>query len=204
MSRFSWASALLLVFSASMPAHAQLLTEDRFLEDAMANHPDIAAAESAVAAADGVRRQAGIIDNPELSWEREDPDIAPRQDTWLLDWRLPFDGRRHRMAAADAGIAAAGSDLEATRLGVRLELRSLFAARVRKRARRPASRRGVSISRWRAWNGRPFRRAPTRGRHAQRRRSGVHGRPWMSIQPGRRWPRPLRWRRSGVVPMSWR
>ena len=127
MRRVSWASALLLVFTASMPAHAQLLTEDRFLEDAMANHPDIAAAESAVAAAGGVRRQAAIIDNPELSWEREDPDSAPRQDTWLLDWRLPFDGRRHRMAAADAGIAAVDSDLEATRLGVRLELRSLFA-----------------------------------------------------------------------------
>ena len=128
MSRVSWASALLLVFSASMPAHAQLLTEERFLEDALANHPEIAAAESAVAAADGARRQAGIIENPELSWEREDPDIAPRQDTWLVDWRLPFDGRRHRMAAADAGIAAARSDLEATRLGVRLELRSFFAA----------------------------------------------------------------------------
>ncbi len=128
MRRVSWAPALLLVFSASMPAHAQLLTEDRFLEDAMANHPDIAAAESAVAAAGGVRRQAAIIDNPGLSWEREDPDIAPRQDTWLLDWRLPFDGRRHRMAAADAGIAAADSGLEATRLGVRLELRSLFSA----------------------------------------------------------------------------
>lgn len=128
MRRVSWASALLLAFSASMPAHAQLLTEDRFLEDAMENHPDIAAAESAVAAADGMRRQAGIIDNPELSWEREDPEIAPRQDTWLLDWRLPFDGRRHRMAAADAGIAVAGSDVDATRLGVRLELRSLFAA----------------------------------------------------------------------------
>jgi len=127
MRRVSWASALLLVFTASMPAHAQLLTEDRFLEDAMANHPDIAAAESAVAAAGGARRQAGIIDNPELSWEREDPDSAPRQDTWLLGWRLPFDGRHHRMAAADAGIAAMDSDLEATRLGVRLELRSLFA-----------------------------------------------------------------------------
>lgn len=128
MSRVSWAPALLLVVSASLPARAQLLTQDRFLESAMTQHPEIAAAEFAVAAAEGERRQAGVIENPELSWEREDPDIALRQDTLVVDWRLPFDGRRHRMDAADAEIAAARAELETTRMTVRLELRSLFAA----------------------------------------------------------------------------
>ncbi len=128
MSRTSWASAMLLVIFGSVPIQAQLLTEERFLEDAQANHPDIAAAEAAVATAAGVRRQAGIVENPQLIWEREAPEGAPQQDTWLLDWRLPFDGRRHRMAAADAGIAASRSVVDVTRLSVRLELRSLFAS----------------------------------------------------------------------------
>jgi cobalt-zinc-cadmium efflux system outer membrane protein len=41
---------------------------------------------------------------------------------------LPFDGRKHRVAAGDAALAASTSDLESTRLGIRLEMRSLYAA----------------------------------------------------------------------------
>jgi len=128
MNRASWAFALLLVVAGCMPIHAQVLTEKQFLDDTLAGHPAIAAAEAEVAAASGVRRQAGIVDNPEIAWEREDPDSVPGQDTFVLNWRLPFDGRRHRMEAADAGIDASSSELEATRLRVRLELRALFAA----------------------------------------------------------------------------
>jgi len=128
MNRASWAFALLLVVAGCMQIHAQVLTEQQFLDDTLASHPAIAAAEAEVAAASGVRRQAGIVDNPEIAWEREDPDIVPRQDTLVLNWRLPFDGRRHRMDAADAVINASNSELEATRLRVRLEMRSLFAS----------------------------------------------------------------------------
>ncbi len=128
MSRASWALASLLVVAGSMPLRAQFLTEQQFLDDTLAGHPAIAAAEAEVAAASGVRRQAGIVDNPEIAWVREDPDIAPRQDTVVLNWRLPFDGRRHRMDAADAAIDASSSELEATRLRIRLEMRSLFAS----------------------------------------------------------------------------
>ena len=128
MNRASWAFALLLVVTGSMPIHAQVLTEQQFLDDTLPGHPAIAAAEAEVTAASGVRRQAGIVDNPEIAWEREDPDFVLRQDTFVLDWRLPFDGRRHRMDAADAGIGASSSELEATRLRIRLEMRSLFAS----------------------------------------------------------------------------
>ena len=128
MRRVSWASAWLLVAAGSMPLHAQFLTEPQFLDTALTDHPGITAAEAAEAAAAGNRRQAGIIENPVVSWEREDPDIALRQDTWRMFWRLPFDGRKHRVAAGDAALAASISDLEATRLGTRLEMRSLFAA----------------------------------------------------------------------------
>jgi len=128
MSRLSWASALLMALAWSTLSFAQMLTELQFLENAMTNHPGVAVAEAAEAAAAGDRRQAGIIDNPVISWEREDPDIALRQDTWRLNWRLPFDGRKHRVAAGDAAVAASSFDLKGTRLGIRLEVRSLFAA----------------------------------------------------------------------------
>jgi len=128
MNRASWAFAVLLVVAGRMPLHAQVLTEQQFLDDTLAGHPAIAAATAEVAAASGVRRQAGIVANPEIAWGRENPDIVPRQDIFVLNWRLPFDGRRHRMDAADAAIDASSSELEATRLRIRLEMRSLFAS----------------------------------------------------------------------------
>jgi cobalt-zinc-cadmium efflux system outer membrane protein len=128
MSRISWALALLLAVAGSTPTYAQKLTEHQFLDDALASHPGIAAAEAGIAAATGARQQAGVFDNPEITWERESPSVAPQQDTWRLSWRLPLDGRRHRMTAADAAVAATRSELEAARLDIRLELRSLFAS----------------------------------------------------------------------------
>ena len=128
MNRASWTFLLLLVVAGWMPVSAQALTEIEFLDSALTNHPAMTAAEAAKAAAAGARRQAGIVQNPVVSWEREQPNTAIREDTLKLDWRLPFDGRKHRVAAGDAALDAAKSDLESTRLGIRLELRSLFAA----------------------------------------------------------------------------
>jgi cobalt-zinc-cadmium efflux system outer membrane protein len=128
MNYVSWALALLLAVTCSSPCRAQLLTEELFLEDTLAAHPAIAAAEADVASSSGVRRQAGVLVNPEIAWEREDPDMAARQDTWRASWRLPFDGRRHRVAAADSAVAASRSELDAARLNSRLEMRSLFAS----------------------------------------------------------------------------
>lgn len=128
MNRASWALALLLVGAGSMPIHAQILTEQQFLDDALTDHPAVAAAEADVGAASGARRQAGILGNPELTWEREGPYDSARQDTWRLFWRLPFDGRRHRIAAADAAVDASKSELADARLRNRLEMRSLFAS----------------------------------------------------------------------------
>ncbi len=128
MNRASWTFLLLLVVAGCMPVSAQVLTELEFLDSALANHPAVAAAEATETAATGARRQAGIVSNPVISWEREEPAVALRQDTWRLDWQLPFDGRKHRKAAGDAALAASSSDLDATKLGVRLEMRLLFAA----------------------------------------------------------------------------
>jgi cobalt-zinc-cadmium efflux system outer membrane protein len=127
MKSASWTFSSLLVVASCVPIHAQVLTEDEFLDSALANHPAIAAAEAKKAAAAGARRQAGIVSNPVVSWEREEPDPALRQDTLVLDWRLPFDGRKHRMAAGDAALAAASADLDSRELGIRLEMRSIYA-----------------------------------------------------------------------------
>jgi cobalt-zinc-cadmium efflux system outer membrane protein len=128
MSRVSWASTVLLAAAGSMPIQAQILTEQQFLDGALTDHPGIAAAEADVAAASGVRRQAGIIGNPELIWEREDPADVARQDTWRIFWRLPFDGRKHRVAAAEAAVDASNSTLVDARLRNRLEMRAIFAS----------------------------------------------------------------------------
>jgi cobalt-zinc-cadmium efflux system outer membrane protein len=128
MRSISCVSAALLAFAAAMPSSAQRLTEQQFLDNALADHPRIAAAEATLAGASGTRRQAGVISNPELDWEREDLGSVLRQDTWKLSWQLPFDGRKHRVAGADAAIAASEAMVESTRLDVRIELRELFAA----------------------------------------------------------------------------
>jgi len=127
MRTISCVSVAWLCVAACIPSYAQRLTEERFVEDALAGHPGITAAEAAAAAAEGRTRQAGVLDNPELSWEREDPEVAARQDTWRLTWRLPFDGRAHRVAAADAAAAATAARVTATSMEVRLVLRELFA-----------------------------------------------------------------------------
>ena len=127
MNRASWAFAVLLAGAGSMPLDAQFLTENQFVDDALLNHPGITAAEAKKATAAGARRQAAIVSNPVISWEREEPDPALRQDTWLLNWQLPFDGRKHRKVAGDAALAAADADLDSTQLDIRLEMRSLYA-----------------------------------------------------------------------------
>ena len=121
-----WAAALLLVGGAS--SHDQTLTESRFVETCLTNHPAIAAAEASVGAASGARRQAGVLANPELAWEREEAEATARQTTWSMSWRLPFDGRGHRLEAADEAIAAAQSAADASRLETRRETQELFAA----------------------------------------------------------------------------
>lgn len=128
MRRISCVSVALLAFAAVAPIDAQRLTEHQFLEDALTNHPRITAAEAESAAMTGHRRQAGMFPNPELDWEREDADTAARQDTWRLSWRLPLDGRKHRLAEADAAVAASKAMIDATQMETRLELRELFAA----------------------------------------------------------------------------
>lgn len=127
MRHASWAPAALLVIAAAAPTSARQLTEAQYLEEALAAHPGIAVKEADAAAAEGRRRQAGVIDNPEFAWGREDPKLPPTQDTFIVNWKLPFDGRKHRISGGDAAVAASNADLIATRLGIRLELRAIYA-----------------------------------------------------------------------------
>ena len=122
------AVALILAVVGSTLSNAQSLTETQFVENSLANHPSITAAEAGFAAASGASRQASVFRNPVISWEREDPDAAARQDTLRVSWRLPFDGRKHRVAEADASVAASAATLEAVRFTVRLEMRELFSS----------------------------------------------------------------------------
>jgi cobalt-zinc-cadmium efflux system outer membrane protein len=125
MRYYSW--VFLLVIVVSVPAEPQTLTEASYLKDALENHAGLVVAQADVDSAVAARRKAGLWTNPQFGWEREDPDLAAQQDTWTLSWKLPFDGRRHRVTAADEAVAAARSDFEGQRLVSRLELKQLFA-----------------------------------------------------------------------------
>ncbi len=64
-------SGLVLLASAGL-ANASTLTLDQALQSAFAGNPELAAAQWEIGIAQGDRQQAGLIPNPEVSWEAED------------------------------------------------------------------------------------------------------------------------------------
>ncbi|HYQ50766.1 MAG TPA: TolC family protein, partial [Pseudomonas sp.] len=71
-------AVLCLLLAATASAQGgQGLSLPEALSAAFANNPELAAAGREIGIAEGERRQAGLIPNPELSWEVEDT----RRDT---------------------------------------------------------------------------------------------------------------------------
>ena len=104
------------------------VTEQAFLDAVGPEHPAWRSLEDGVAEAEAEVRRAGTLPNPTLGFGREGPEGLPSENTWLLTWRPPLDGRLGpTRAAAEAGARAARADLEARRLGVRGELRRAYA-----------------------------------------------------------------------------
>ena len=105
-----------------------VVTEAAFLEAVGPEHPAWLSLEGDLAKAEAEVRRAGTLPNPTLGFGREAPDGLPAENTWLLTWRPPLDGRRGpTRAAAEAGARAARADLSARRLRVRGELRRAYA-----------------------------------------------------------------------------
>ncbi|MTV41029.1 TolC family protein, partial [Duganella radicis] len=96
---------------AAWPACAQAgvepsapLTLSAALVLAEEGHPGLSAARQALAAEDGVVRQAGLPPNPTMSLERVDTQRAGRETTVLLSQPLELGGQRAaRVRAAQRG-----------------------------------------------------------------------------------------------------
>lgn len=85
-------------------------------------HPELSAARHALAAEEGVVRQAGLLPNPTVSVERVDTRRASRETTWLLSQPLELGGQRAaRVQAAERGRAGVAATLLQRRAEVRGE-----------------------------------------------------------------------------------
>ena len=119
----------LLAPAALVHPDAAILTEEAFLAAVTGEHPAAVAltGEREMAAADVVR--ASLLPNPEIEASIEEPDGGgARETTAGVTWTPPLDGRRAlRREAAERGLAAAESRVEAARLRLRLDLRAVYA-----------------------------------------------------------------------------
>ena len=122
---------LLLVGATS--AHAsQRLSLPQALAAAFAQNPELAATSREIGIADGERRQAGLLPNPELAWEVEDTRRDISITTITLSQPLELGGKRAaRIAAAGVGQAIAQLDLERQRNGLRADVVQAFHAALR-------------------------------------------------------------------------
>lgn len=121
------ACATILIARGLAAESGTSVTEEQFLAPFDGDHPAFAALGAAVGEAEGAALAARALPNPALGASRETPGEIEQLDLSLA-WELPHPGRRrHAVAAADAGLAAARARLEMERAGVRRSLREVFA-----------------------------------------------------------------------------
>lgn len=128
MQRADFFLFLLLAPTALVAQEVETFTEEELLAAVAGEHPVAVAlaGERELAAAEALR--ASLLANPVIEASVENPDGAPREKTAGVIWAPPLDGRRAlRREAAEKGLAAAESHLEAARLRLRLELRAVYA-----------------------------------------------------------------------------
>ncbi|MFZ5520657.1 MAG: TolC family protein [Pseudomonadota bacterium] len=103
------------------------LTLAQAIEQALANHPDLAAARHDVEAARGATDQAGLLPNPELAASVEDTRRATRTTAIQINQRLELGGKRGaRVEAARLAQDAAEARLDARRAGVRADVQTAY------------------------------------------------------------------------------
>lgn len=123
--------ALLCLLLAG-PAGAQGLSLNQALDAAFAQNPDLAAVGREIGIAEGERRQAGLIPNPELSLEVEDTRRSTSTTTVTLSQALELGGKRGaRIEVAEAGQSVARLELERQRNGLRADVTQAFHAALR-------------------------------------------------------------------------
>lgn len=103
--------ALLVVPSLAL-AEAGVLTLDNALRAARDNNPELAAVRWDIDIAEGERRQAGVLPNPELGWEVEDTRSGKQTTTVSVSQMFELGGKR----GARLGVAGRDADIAALEL----------------------------------------------------------------------------------------
>lgn len=113
----------------SSASWASTLTLDQALQTAFAGNPELAAAQWEAGIAQGDRRQAGLMPNPEVSWEAEDTRRNSRTTTVMISQPIELGGKRGaRIDVASRAQDAVGIELERQRNGLRADVIQAFSA----------------------------------------------------------------------------
>lgn len=128
MQRARFVLFLLLAPTTLAAQEVPIFTEKDFIAAVTVEHPAAVAltGERELAAAEAIR--ASLLPNPTIEASVEEPDGAARETAAGVTWTPPLDGRRVlRREVAEKGLAAAESRLQAARLRLRLDLRTVYA-----------------------------------------------------------------------------
>ena len=126
---------------------SQTLTIDQALETAFANNPDLAAAQWEIGITQGDRQQAGLIPNPELSWEAEDTRRNSRTTTVMINQPIELGGKRGaRIDVASRAQDAAGIELERKRNVLRADVIQAFYSSSTARQRLLLARQSLELA----------------------------------------------------------
>lgn len=125
------AEALCLAVACSFIVSQAVASTPITLGDAwgqvLQTNPSLMAGDRNVGIAEGERRQAGVIPNPELSWEVEDTRSATRTTTVQISQPIELGGKRGaRIEMAERGIDSAAIGQEQLRNELRAEVVGAF------------------------------------------------------------------------------
>ncbi|BDX18714.1 cytochrome c [Halopseudomonas aestusnigri] len=108
------------------------LTLERAVSLAYERNPEFSAARSEIGIASGLRRQAGVIPNPELGFEVEDTQSDRQTRSITITQSIELGGKRGaRVGVADANRSMVDADLDLRRQGLRADVIQAFFAALR-------------------------------------------------------------------------
>ncbi|MNH94935.1 Cobalt-zinc-cadmium resistance protein CzcC precursor [compost metagenome] len=144
--RWVRAAALVLLLGPGFAA-GSAMTLDQALQSAFSANPELAAAQWEIGITDGERKQAGLIPNPEVSWEAEDTRRDSRTTTVLLSQSIELGGKRGaRIDVASRAQDAAGIELERRRNGLRADVIQAFSGVQTAQQRLQLSRQSLQLA----------------------------------------------------------
>jgi cobalt-zinc-cadmium efflux system outer membrane protein len=136
-----------LLLAGAPFANASTLTLDQALQTAFARNPDLAAAQWEIGITEGDRQQAGLIPNPEVSWEAEDTRRDSRTTTVMLSQPIELGGKRGaRIDVASRAQDAAAIELQRKRNALRADVIQAFTSAQTAQQRSQLSRQSLQLA----------------------------------------------------------